>query len=284
MEVRALTWNLFHGRDRAPERGLHTWRSRLLRVTERGETHAQLNRDLFDEFATVLCGATWDLALLQECPPRWAEALATACEAEPHLVLTARNLPAALTGLQRLGGRLNPDLLASWEGGSNLTLVRGRRRGETIIERRELTLTRRPETRRMAFTRLAPRVSVANLHASEQRRSAEREVAEAARVACEWAGEEPLIFGGDLNLNRASSAPLFTALAEEHGLSEPTPGRYIDHVLVRGLTTIAPPRAWPPEKREVPEPGPPAGKPPLAVRLSDHAPVEARFELDEVPG
>ena len=69
--VRALSWNLFHGRDFPPDPSLSTWRSRLLRITERGPTYAQVNRPLLPEFAGVLAGMEWDFALLQEAPPRW---------------------------------------------------------------------------------------------------------------------------------------------------------------------------------------------------------------------
>ena len=56
MELRALTWNLFHGRDFPPDPSLFSARSRLLRITERNATHAQVNRDLFAEFASTLAG------------------------------------------------------------------------------------------------------------------------------------------------------------------------------------------------------------------------------------
>lgn len=276
MQLGVISWNLFHGRDRAPEPDLHTWRSRLLRISERGRDYAQVNRDLFDQFTAVLRGADWDIALLQECPPRWAEGLATACEAEPHLVLTARNLPRPLDRVQRLAARANPDLIASWEGGGNLTLIRGRRqRGRTIAERRELLLTRRPETRRMAFTRLAPGLCIANLHASEGRAAAERDVALAARTAVEWAAGEPLIFGGDLNLRPATSAALFGALERGHGLSGTTAARAIDHLLTRGLTPLAATAPWPAGRREVNDPTAGRTERVLPIRLSDHAPIEA---------
>ena len=99
MELRALTWNLFHGRDFPPDPSLLTLRSRLLCWSERSDTHLQLNRDLFDEFAGVFAGAPWDVALLQESPPRWSEALARACGARAHRVLTSRNSFAALRAL-----------------------------------------------------------------------------------------------------------------------------------------------------------------------------------------
>ena len=163
MEVRALSWNLFHGRDHPPEAELRTLRSRILRTTERGEAHAQVNRDLRELFVAALAGAEWDVALLQEFPPRWAERLATECDAEPHLALTSRNLPG-LARVQGLMADWNPDLIASWEGGSNLTLVRTSMiAGAGIAERRTLQLARRPERRVMAFSRLAGGVCVANL-------------------------------------------------------------------------------------------------------------------------
>ena len=186
-----LTWNLFHGRDAPPDSDLLTWRSRLLRFTERGESHAQVNRDLFEAFAAVIAGADWDIALLQECPPRWAEGLATATDAEPHLAPTSRNLP----GLGRLQGTVaafNPDLIASWEGGSNLTLVRDRAAGSPAITgRTQVRIARRPEQRVIALSRLAGGLCVANLHASKARPAAERELLDAAAVAVEWAAGLP---------------------------------------------------------------------------------------------
>ncbi len=121
MEFTAVSWNLFHGRDYPPDPALFTWRSRLLRIEERGPTHVQVNRDLTAEFAAMLAGSKWDVALLQECPPRFVAPLAKACRAHSHRVLTSRN---SLGALRTLAARINPDLIASGEGGSNLTLVR----------------------------------------------------------------------------------------------------------------------------------------------------------------
>ena len=80
-----------------------------------------MNRDLRAEFSRVLAGADWDVAALQECPPRWATPLAQATGSEAHLVLTSRN---SLGAVRALLAAANPDLIASNEGGSNLTLVR----------------------------------------------------------------------------------------------------------------------------------------------------------------
>ncbi|HEX8958193.1 MAG TPA: hypothetical protein VF770_00045, partial [Solirubrobacterales bacterium] len=87
MAFTAIGWNLFHGRDFPPDPALFTWRSRLLRVGERNATHVQVNRDLAAEFAALLAAAEWDVALLQECPPRFAAPLARACGAEAHRAL-----------------------------------------------------------------------------------------------------------------------------------------------------------------------------------------------------
>jgi len=273
MEVRALSWNLFHGRDHPPEPELLTWRSRLLGTTERGARHAQVNTDLHGAFAALIADAGWDVLLLQECPPRWAERLATACDADAHLVPTSRNLPR-LGRLQALIADHNPDLIASWEGGSNLTLVR---RAGAISERRCLRLATRPERRRMAFTRLGAELCVANLHASVAREQAERELLEAARTARDWAAGTPLILGGDFNLRPALSRHVFDRLEAEHGLRAPTGERVIDHLLVAGLEIVGPARQWAPARREVPDPTARPSRPALAIRLSDHAPVEALF-------
>lgn len=294
MEFTAVSWNLFHGRDFPPDPALFTWRSRLLRVSERNETHLQVNRDLTAEFAAMLAGASWDVALLQECPPRFAAPLADACRADAHRVLTSRN---SFGALRSLAARLNPDLIASGEGGSNLTLVRQptnplrcslsahseakeqRSGGFTggIVERRELEIHRgRPERRAMAFTRLStgagdPDLCVANLHATANRPDlAAEDVLRAAEAASEWAGEALLLFGGDLNLRPGEDPGLFDELNDRLGLGGPTGPRAIDHLLCRGLEVVAPPDPWPGERRELRRDG-------RALRLSDHAPIQAGF-------
>jgi endonuclease/exonuclease/phosphatase family metal-dependent hydrolase len=270
VEFTALSWNLFHGRDFPPDPRLRTWRSRLLRLEERNQTHVQVNRDLTQEFATLLAGASWDVALLQECPPRFAEPLARACGAEWQRALTSRN---SLAPLRALLARQNPDLIASGEGGSNLTLVRVPGRLGGIAERRELAIHEgEPERRSMAFTRTASGVCIANLHATNDwPKLAVEDVLRAARAAVAWAGDSPLVFGGDLNVRPAKQPRLFERLAEEFGFEGPTtPPDAIDHILHRGLEVVAPPEQWPPERRELPLEG-------KALRLSDHAPVQARF-------
>jgi endonuclease/exonuclease/phosphatase family metal-dependent hydrolase len=269
VEFTAVSWNLFHGRDHPPDPNLFTWRSRLLGRDERGATHVQVNRDLLAEFARVLAEAEWDVALLQECPPRFAAPLARACGAEAHRVLTSRN---SIGALRAALARRNPDLIASGEGGSNLTLSRI---GQ-VLERRRVTIHRgRPERRAMALTRVATEAGelcLANLHATNDRPAlALADVLGAAEGAVAWAGRRPLLFGGDLNLRPAETPEAFERLRADFGLTGATGPRAIDHLLVRGLELVEPTAPWPVERREPIEDG-------LRLRLSDHAPVQGRFK------
>jgi endonuclease/exonuclease/phosphatase family metal-dependent hydrolase len=268
--MRVLSWNLYHGRDFPPDPALFTLRSRLLKRTERNDTHVQVNRPLLDEFVRVLGGLEWDVALLQEAPPRWFGELRRRTGAAGVRVLTSRNVVPPLQGLL---ADWNPDLIGSWEGGSNQLLVRG---PAPIAEHRTLTLTRRPERRRMHWARLEPAggepVCVANLHASAGRPAqATAEVIAAAEAAVAWSKDAPLVFGGDLNLRPAREPAPFESLRERFGLGEPTAPDAIDHILVRGLSVVAPTRRLADERRELEEPD---GR---KLRLSDHRLIAAKF-------
>jgi len=273
VELNVLSWNLFHGRDFPPDPALRTWRSRLLRLEQRNATHVQVNRDLTEEFATLLSRAEWDVAMLQECPPRFAEPLARACGAEAHRTLTSRNSLGAVRGLL---ARQNPDLMASGEGGSNLILVRVPGKLGGIAERREMAIHEgEPERRAMGFVRTASGLCVANLHATNDwPQLAAEDVIKAAHAAREWAAGAPLVFGGDLNLRPGKQPRVFERLRDEFGLAPTTAPDAIDHILCRGLEVVEPPTRWPAEQRELPFDG-------RALRLSDHAPVQARFRAAE---
>jgi endonuclease/exonuclease/phosphatase family metal-dependent hydrolase len=268
--MRVLSWNLYHGRDHPPDPGLFTLRSRLLKRTERNATHVQVNRPLLEEFARVLDGLAWELALLQEAPPRWFGELQRRTGSTGVRTLTSRNV---LPPLQGALADWNPDLIASWEGGSNQILVR---RPGRVSEHRELTLTRRPERRRMHAARLElpgeEPLWAANLHASAGRPTqAAGEVLTAATAAVGWSADAPLVFGGDLNLRPAADPEPFVLLRERFGLREPTAPDAIDHVLARGLEIVERPRRLAPERRELTEPD---GR---RLRLSDHRPIAAEF-------
>lgn len=215
--MRVLTWNLFHGRAVPPA-----------------------GRDLKTEFAATLAGWAWDVALLQEVPPWWPSALARACDADARAALTSRN---SLLALRRLVAERRPDLIKSNGGGANAILVRGA--AASIAAHRSVVLRRRPERRVCHAVQLADGTWVANLHAqvhSAQR--AQEDIERAARAVLLWAGDAPVVLGGDFNV-REPSAPGFAPLG----------GHGVDHVLgcaARGAG-----------ETEIPECG----------RLSDHAPV-----------
>lgn len=241
-------------------------------MTERNETHVQVNRSLFREFAGWLADQQWDVALLQEAPPLWLRGFARRTGGSGARVFTSRNV---LPPLQRLMAWANPDLIASWEGGSNQLLVREPGR---VVEQRGMTLTLRPERRTMLWARVelpeGETVCVANLHASAGLpQKATAEVLAAASAAVEWSDGDPLVFGGDMNLSPARDPFPFVELRERFGLGDPTEPNAIDHLLARGLEIVEPPRPLPAEERELPQAD---GR---RLRPSDHAPVLARWEV-----
>jgi endonuclease/exonuclease/phosphatase family metal-dependent hydrolase len=256
-----LTWNLFHGRDNP---------------VAASPAHVEVNRPLRAEFASFLAGETWDIALLQEAPPHWLRPLAGEAGAFGASVLTSRNFGAFV---RRRLAEWNPDLIRSGEGGSNQILVRA---GWRIAEVRRLTLTWLPERRRLIWARLShPEhggLTAATLHATaHDPDAAARDVERAARAACAWSGDAPLVFGGDLNLRMVERPDAFERLHSELGLRGARPGREIDHLLVRGLETKDEPEALTAERRDVRDSG---GR---FVRLSDHTPVVATYGVGSAP-
>jgi endonuclease/exonuclease/phosphatase family metal-dependent hydrolase len=218
VRLRVLTWNLLHGRS-VPGAG----------------------RDLSDEFASALAGWEWDVALLQEVPPWWPSMLAERLGADQRSVLTSRN---AVLPLRRAIAVRWPDLIKSNGGGANAILVRG----DAVAEHRRRRLCLWPERRWVHAVRLrSADVWVANLHAGGPMRDSVR----AAASARAWAGQLPLVLGGDFNI-RGLTLDGF----------EYAGGFSVDHVFLRGLQ---------PAGFEVPDRG----------RLSDHAPVLATAATTE---
>jgi endonuclease/exonuclease/phosphatase family metal-dependent hydrolase len=220
----------------------------------------------------VLDSVDWQVALLQEAPPRWRDALARELHAESAIALTSRNFGAPIRAW--IADRA-PNLIRSNEGGSNQLLVRA---PWSIEETRVHTLTRRPERRRMLWSRLAgsdgAALAVANLHGSvDSVRGADAQLLDAAALAVEWAGPLPLLFGGDLNLRVTRQPELFGALSERFGLAAPTAPDAIDHLLARGLDVLEPARRADAAQRDVDVGG---GR---VVRLSDHAYVSAALGI-----
>jgi endonuclease/exonuclease/phosphatase family metal-dependent hydrolase len=249
--VRALTWNLFHGRDLPVE--------------------VDYKRSLHGEFAALLARFDWDVALLQEAPPRWFRELAFTTGAQGRMVKTSRNQLGFIRGW--IADRA-PDLIKSGEGGSNQILFRP---PWVAAAERRLTLARLPETRRMLWVRLeqpgGPPLCLANLHASAHNPGrAAQEVERAAHAALDWSGDHALLFGGDLNVRPSEQRWLFERLSEL-GFSGPTGEKLIDHLLARGMRAVEAPHQLPAERREV------AAGDAQRVRLSDHAVVVAAFDM-----
>jgi endonuclease/exonuclease/phosphatase family metal-dependent hydrolase len=223
-----VTWNLFHGRASPPSP----------------------ERSLLPEFVEALDELDWQVALLQEAPPRWRAALARELHAESAIALTSRNFGAPIRAW--IADRW-PNAIKSNEGGSNQLLVRPPWR---IEDTRTFTLARLPERRRMLWARVGgPRpFAVANLHGSvDSVRGASEQVLRAAAHAVDWSGDLPLLFGGDLNLRPARQPEVFAELERRFDLRAPTAPGAIDHLLARGAEIVEPPRRGP------------------ELRLSDHA-------------
>ena len=191
-----LSWNLFHGRSLPGAK-----------------------RSLFDEFAERLAGWRWDVALLQEVPPWWSAALAHRADAEQRAALTSRN---AVLPLRRLLAERWPDLIKSNGGGCNAILSRA-----PIAAHRAVRLRVRPERRVAQLVRLADETCLVNYHASTRVALAEDELERLWQVALDFAGDAPLILGGDLNL-RSPAPPAAVAGAVR------VASRDVDHLFVRG--------------------------------------------------
>jgi endonuclease/exonuclease/phosphatase family metal-dependent hydrolase len=197
--VLVLSWNLYHGRAVPPA-----------------------GRDLYPAFSAALAAWEWDVALLQECPPWWPAQLAADCDAHQHHALTSRN---ALLPLRRGIAPRRAGLIKSNGGGCNAILLRGDRPGE---DHQFAVLRTKPERRVVHGVRLGD-TWICNLHAqvwSEEQ--AQTDAATAAAHVFTWAGDAPVILGGDFN-TRAPHPPGLTDLG----------GHKVDRILARGWTAAS---------------------------------------------
>jgi endonuclease/exonuclease/phosphatase family metal-dependent hydrolase len=221
--MRVLTWNLWHGRSLPPAR-----------------------RDLMEEFATLIGGWDWDVALLQEVPPWWPAFLARWSRAHWCRALTSRN---ALLPMRRLLATRWPNLIRSNGGGCNAVLVRGE-----VVGCSSIRLRVRPERRVAQLARLDDGACLVNFHGSARVALAEAELERLWSLALAWAQEAPLILGGDLNLRspRAGAADVLHVARRD-----------VDHIFARGFEPGSEAELL--DRRAVLEQGP--------VELSDHPPL-----------
>ena len=75
MEIRVLTWNVFHAHDGHPD-ARPDWRSTLLGTAVDSGTHLHQNRTLVAAVGHLVARAAPMVALLQEVPPWAAEQIA----------------------------------------------------------------------------------------------------------------------------------------------------------------------------------------------------------------
>lgn len=185
------------------------------------------------------------MALLQEVPPWWPEALGRRLDSEYRLALTSRN---AMPQLRRALARRWPDVMRSQGGGANAILARHDR----IVRDRIQRLCRRPERRVAQGVLLGCGVWVVNLHATaHDAAAAQRDGATAATCARGWAAGDPVVLAGDFNL-RDPRWPDFEHVA----------GHDVDHVFIAGAVAAVGPG-------EVLDRG----------TLSDHAPVSVALKV-----
>jgi endonuclease/exonuclease/phosphatase family metal-dependent hydrolase len=216
--MRVLTWNLYHGRAEPPA-----------------------GRDLLGGFAEQIASWEWDAALLQEVPPWWPGPLARASGAVARSALTSRN---QLLAVRRFAAIRWPDLIKSGGGGANAILLRGHG-GIAAHGARRLRL--RPERRIVHAVRTGSGLWIANLHAQVRPHALARaDIALARATVLRWAGDGPVVLGGDFNV-RDPAMPGFGHSAWNS----------VDHVWARGLAKAAP------------------GQRLERGALSDHAPVVA---------
>ncbi|MBJ7471864.1 MAG: endonuclease/exonuclease/phosphatase family protein [Solirubrobacteraceae bacterium] len=207
MALAVCTWNLFHGRSRPGT-----------------------NADLVTDFAAALAAREWDVCGLQESPPWWTRELAQALGASARSARTSW-VRAAAPGWQERTHRQDPERLGVKGAGANVLLVRPSA-GE-IVDERQSTVRWLPQRRSVHAVRLRrPDGShwwVANVHTHNKPESqAARDTIRTLATVAAWAGDEPTVVLGDLNL--AAPQGLVRVEGWEH-----LHGHRVDHIVARGL-------------------------------------------------
>ena len=233
--------------------------------------------------------ARWDVALLQECPPRWA---APARRLLRSARCTARSPPA--TGSPRprppgppqprparlLGRRLEPDP-------GRGALGDGCASGASSLAR-----AAGPSAARWLFTRLACRRSASRTSTPAAPTSSPSPTsAWPPRPPVDWAGDDPLILGGDFNLRPSDQRPLPTSSRSGSASSAPPPPTRSTTCSSAASRSSSPPARWPPRGPRGPADGlrhpplrPRPGQRPLSPPGCDRGLTTAVSRQDQPPG
>lgn len=208
MALAVCTWNLFHGR------------------TQPASTRA----DLVDAFAAALGAHPWDVCGLQEVPPWWAGQLGRALGASVRTTRTSLER-SALPRTQERIHRRDPERIGVRGAGANVLLIRPS--AGIVTAERSASLRWLPQRRTIHAVRLerpsGAAVWVGNVHTHNKPESeAALDTIRALELMGGWAGDDPAVLVGDLNL------PTPQGLARVAGW-EHLHGHRVDHVLGRGV-------------------------------------------------
>ena len=205
-------------------------------------------------------------------------ALAEAAGASGSSALTSRNFGAFV---RRRLAEWNPDKIASGEGGSNQILARS---GWRIRETRRLTLTLLPERRRLIWVAArAPRARRPDCRepARDRARSARPRRATSSAPRAPRARGRPICRSSSAAISTCACPrcpEAFEQLRAELGLDRCAAGRARSTTCsCAGSATSSAPEPLASERREVRDPD---GR---LVRLSDHAPVVATYDVGSPP-
>jgi endonuclease/exonuclease/phosphatase family metal-dependent hydrolase len=197
------TWNLFHGRSVPPMRA-----------------------NLLHAFAAALGSRPWDVAALQEVPSWWPARLGEALNASVRSTRTSL-VRGAFAGAQEAIHRRDPELLEAGGAGVNTLLIRPE--AGLITAHESAVLRWLPMRRTVHGVRLrrpgGETLWVCNMHAhNAPLEAAERDLRLALDITRDWAGGEPLLLLGDLNVvapERIANGSGFNVLG----------GQRVDHLL-----------------------------------------------------
>ena len=254
-----------------PDPALHTLRSKLLRITERNDTHVQVNRDLLPEFAarprSPPSGTSPSSRSARRAGPLPSPGRPAATPTSSSPPATPSPPPRPPRPLQSRPDRRQRGWLQPHPPPPRHPLGR-------IIERRELVLHEAPpRAPRMAFARTSSGLCIANLHATVRNPPrATDEVLHAAARRHRLGRRRPRCSSAATSTSPPAEPPTSSSSSPNDTPSPRRPATRrstISSPAAPNRSTRRPPGR--PQLREVAEDG-------RAMRLSDHSPIHATFE------